>query len=591
MKCCYLLLGIIILVSVTVLTAQAQQSPWPMFRHDDHHTGRTNYTGPATPTVYWTFQANDGIASSPSIGHNGTIYIGAGGYYGGGGDSSLYAINPDGSLKWQFKTDRSGPPADAAGIFSSPAIGANGVIYVGSLDGHLYAIEDSITYGNLKWKTSFGNMPVYSSPAVKVNGTIYVGSLNFNFYALDPEGTVIWTYPTNWCVFSSPAFGPDGIVYVGSKDHHLYAFRDSIGTGALEWSYPTGVFYDGHLVDCSPAVGEDGTIYFGTDPYGAWGQTPVPVDTVFFAVNPDGTLKWIFVMGDGAESSPAIGPDGTIYVGSYDSCVYAIEDMGTEGLLKWKFVTGGPVDASPTVDGDGTIYIGSNDSTLYALNPDGTVKWTFLTEGKIESSVTIDGHGYLYFGSFDGKLYALGSGAPDVGAVSVDMPDSVRISSNYAPAATFRNYRASHMSFEASCTIEGNGDQVYANTIEIVDILDGQAQQELFDAWMVGPDSSVTYTITVVTLLSGDDNFGNDTAISQVYSVPEVAFICGDVDSDGSGPNVADVIYLVDYLFFAGQSPPFLDAADVDASERINVVDLIYIVDYLFWGGPEPQCP
>ena len=567
----------------------AQQSPWPMFRHDARHTGRTNFSGPATPSLHWTFQANDAITASVSLGHNGTIYVGAGGYYGGGGDSSLYAINPDGTLKWQFKTGLGNTGDQSAGIFSSAAIGDDGTIYVGSLDGHMYAIEDSITYGKLRWQTNPGNWPFYSSPVIGDSGIVYAGCLNFTLYAFNPNGDIRWYYPTGWCIFSSPAI-VDDVIYVGSKDHNLWAFQDASPYGNIVWTHSVGVFYDGHLIDCSPAIAEDGTIYFGTDPYGAAGETPVPVDTVFFAVNPDGSRKWSFVMGDGVESSPAIGPDGTIYVGSYDSCVYAIEDAGTAGLLKWKFRTGGPVDASPTVDGNGTIYIGSRDSTMYALRPDGSVKWSYLAEGGIESSVTIDGNGYLYFGSFDHRLYALGSGAPDVGPVSADMPAVVVVNSSYTPAATFRNYRAASQSFEATCIIETGGDTVYIDTLPVSVLAGGDSDHLLFAPWTVGPDSGIQYTVHILTILAEDEEAGNDTVAVTLESATEVMFVCGDINGDGSDPDIADLVYLVDFMFAGGTPPPVPEAANVDGTGGIDIADLVYIVDYMFNGGPGPVC-
>ncbi len=68
----------------------------------------------------------------------------------------------------------------------------------------------------------------------------------------------------------------------------------------------------------------------------------------------DGTLRWKFKTGSAVDSSPAIGSDGTIYIGSHDGYVYAINPDGT---LKWKFQTGGPIDCSPAINWDGTIYI------------------------------------------------------------------------------------------------------------------------------------------------------------------------------------------------------------------------------------------
>jgi len=68
-----------------------------------------------------------------------------------------------------------------------------------------------------------------------------------------------------------------------------------------------------------------------------------------------------------------------------------------------------------------------------------------------------------------------------------------------------------------------------------------------------------------------------------------VGALCGNVDGSG-GINVADVIYLLDYLFFDGPAPPVLEAANVDGEVGINVADLTYLVDYLFFGGSEPIC-
>jgi opacity protein-like surface antigen len=69
--------------------------------------------------------------------------------------------------------------------------------------------------------------------------------------------------------------------------------------------------------------------------------------------------------------------------------------------------------------------------------------------------------------------------------------------------------------------------------------------------------------------------------------------IRGDVDYNFSGPNVADLTYLVDYLFRGGPTPPCIEEADVDGNlAGPNVADLTYLVDYLFRGGPPPPaCP
>ncbi|KLO24236.1 hypothetical protein X275_00700 [Marinitoga sp. 1197] len=318
-------------------------------------------------SLEWKFETDDWVTSSPAIGVDGTIYVGNRGgniyvikadgtlkrkyesiYLGIsslaiGIDGSVYfgsgwyirAINPDGSLKWNFKT--------AGGlVLSSPAIGADGTIYVGSDDHYLYAINPD---GSLKWKFKTEGK-IFSSPAIGADGTIYVGSDDNYLYAINPDGSLKWKFETNGSFgLSSPAIGADGTIYVGSDDNYLYAINPD---ESLKWKFETG-----GDVESSPAIGADGTIYVGSD------------DHYLYAINPDGSLKWKFETGGDVESSPAIGADGTVYVGSDDHYLYAINP---DGSLKWKFETGGDVEFSPAIGADGTVYIGSKDGHIYAIN-------------------------------------------------------------------------------------------------------------------------------------------------------------------------------------------------------------------------------
>jgi outer membrane protein assembly factor BamB len=114
-------------------------------------------------------------------------------------------------------------------VFSSPAV-ANGVVYVGSEDGKLYAFNAAGTTNcsgapktcSPLWSASAGTS-VDSSPAV-ANGVVYVGSIDGNMYAFDVgTGGPLWSATTGDVVASSPAVA-DGVVYVGSSDGKLYAF-------------------------------------------------------------------------------------------------------------------------------------------------------------------------------------------------------------------------------------------------------------------------------------------------------------------------------------------------------------------------------
>ena len=234
-----------------------------------------------------------------------------------------------GILKWQFKTGGS--------ILPSPAIGADGTIYIGSDDDYVYALDGQS--GTLKWQFKTGGS-VESSPAISADGTIYVGSDDDYVYALDGQsGALKWQFKTGGSVTSSPAISADGAIYIGSGDDYVYALDGQSGT--LKWQFKTGdvVYYS------CPAIGADGTIYVGS------------YDNYVYALNGrSGALKWKFKTNFYVASSPAIGPDGTIYVGSDDDYIYALD--GQSGTLKWQFKTGDIVFSSPAIGLDGDSLCG-----------------------------------------------------------------------------------------------------------------------------------------------------------------------------------------------------------------------------------------
>jgi outer membrane protein assembly factor BamB len=341
-------------------------SPWPIFRANLKHTGLSPYnTSENDGHVIWTYSTGDDIWSSPTIGEDSTIYVGS-------KDRNLYAIYPNGTLKWKYTT--------GGYVHSSATIGSDGTIYVGSYDDNLYAIYPN---GTLKWKYRTGG-DIASSPAIGDDGTIYFGSKDDKFYALYPNGTLKWSYTTNDGIWSSPAIADDGTIYVGSRDHTIYAFHPD---GTLKWSYTTGGYA------CPPpTIGNDGTIYEGSG------------DHKLYALNPNGTLKWAYTAGDEIWNGVAIDARGNLYFGCQDHKLYALYPNGT---LKWTYTTGNEVIPSPAVGSDGTIYVGSRDHKLYAINPNGTLKWEYTTEGEIyASSPAIGSDGTVYVGSCDNKLYA-----------------------------------------------------------------------------------------------------------------------------------------------------------------------------------------
>ena len=87
-------------------------------------------------------------------------------------------------------------------------------------------------------------------------------------------------------------------------------------------------------------------------------------------------------------------------------CSSALGQELEPGDKIWSFKTGGWV-TSPAIESDGTIYVGSDDNNLYAINPDGSKKWAYATNGVVYSSPAIGSDGTLYFGSDDGYFYAI----------------------------------------------------------------------------------------------------------------------------------------------------------------------------------------
>ncbi|WP_234425718.1 protein kinase domain-containing protein [Streptomyces kebangsaanensis] len=115
--------------------------------------------------------------------------------------------------RWAFRT---------GGIVDSSPVVAGGVVYVGSSDYNLYAVDAAT--GKRHWAFPTSNAVMYSSPAV-ADGTVYVGSRNHNLYAVDAAtGKQRWAFPTDGEVYSSPVVA-GGVVYVGSWDGSLYAVQ------------------------------------------------------------------------------------------------------------------------------------------------------------------------------------------------------------------------------------------------------------------------------------------------------------------------------------------------------------------------------
>jgi outer membrane protein assembly factor BamB len=308
-------------------------------------------------------------------------------------------------VKWTFKTG--GP------IVSSPAI-ADGVVYIGSSDGGLYAVDQET--GQQKWKVMITE-PVASSPAV-AGGLVYFLTYDGVLYAVTADkGDIKWRFATGGerrfeakgihgltpgsqnipdpmdLYLSSPAVA-NGRVYFGSSDGNVYAVDAQ--TGVLDWSFATK-----DVVHASPAIANN-TVYIGS-----W-------DSYFYAIDADsGQERWRFKAGDdpvihnqvGFQSSAAV-VDGTAYVGCRDGHVYALD--AATGNKRWEYSTSQSwVNGTPAVR-DGVVYVGTSDThRFHALDAKtGRMKFTFDSKALIFGSAALAGD-LAYVGAFNGRLYAI----------------------------------------------------------------------------------------------------------------------------------------------------------------------------------------
>ena len=103
---------------------------------------------------------------------------------------------------------------------ATPAIGADGTYYIGSLDG-LYSLNPAT--GAINWH--FTAADVITAPAIGGDGDIFFGDSAGTFYAVHPTGMARFTVPIGIQISGSPAIGPDGTIFIVADDANVYAIE------------------------------------------------------------------------------------------------------------------------------------------------------------------------------------------------------------------------------------------------------------------------------------------------------------------------------------------------------------------------------
>jgi outer membrane protein assembly factor BamB len=323
---------------------------------------------------------------------------------------------------------------------------ADGVVYVGSSDGTLYAYGVGCATGGASctplWKAQTTGL-IESTPAV-ANGVVYVGTIEGDLYAFDAAGVIgcggspktctpLWASKAGTDIAAPPTVA-GGVVYVGSS-YYLYAF-DAAGVSGCtagmgpRMCNPLWMGQTGGSIESSPAVSggvvyvgsEDGNLY-AFDATGVNGCSGAPKTCIPLWTAKAGDPLYYPIV-----SSPAVA-NGVVYIGSYNGKLYAFDAAGVTGCggspktcsPLWTGATGGNIDVSSPAVANGVVYIGSLDRKLYAFgtscNSGGgtcTPLWTGDTGGAISSSPAV-ANGVVYVGSNSDKVHAYAVGCASAG--------------------------------------------------------------------------------------------------------------------------------------------------------------------------------
>ena len=283
------------------------------------------YAFDASGKFKWRFNTGASVFASPSVAADGTVYCGS--------YTSLYALRPDGTVRWSHPV---------GGALSSTSLAADGTIFVGSSEGYVYALNPG---GSLKWryKASDG---VTCAVAVAEDGGVYAATKDGYLNALTADGSLAWRYKvTDSYILAPPVIAGDGTIYIGEYEGNLYALNPD---GTLKWSYAAGYSFVG-----SPVVGEGGTVFLSC------------MDSRVYMFAPDGSPIGSGFLDLEPASIPILGNDGLIYLIDFSGDITA---ANIDGLIVWRYEDAHRPLSNIVMGRDGTLYAGDSGKSVLALN-------------------------------------------------------------------------------------------------------------------------------------------------------------------------------------------------------------------------------
>lgn len=205
-------------------------------------------------------------------------------------------------------------------------------------------------------------------------------------------GTAWATYTGNG--YSSTSIASDGTIYVAGVSSSFHALN---ADGTFKWSKTAALTSSPRS---TPAIGPDGRVYIGSS-----GR--------FYAFTSAGVQKWYFTVSGDVSSSPILNTDGTtVYIGSRGGYLYALNPgtvNSTSATRRWQASVGDMHMTSPVLSANGDTIFTGGGSTLWAINTsNGVARWTYPLGVGMTSSAALSPNGStVYIGAYDGNLYAV----------------------------------------------------------------------------------------------------------------------------------------------------------------------------------------
>ncbi|MDE0687934.1 MAG: PQQ-binding-like beta-propeller repeat protein [Candidatus Poribacteria bacterium] len=369
----------ILLIFLLLFTSHVSFGDWASFRRNPQLTGVADSELPEDPQLLWTFQAADMIESTAAV-VDGTVYVGA-------LDGTLYAIDAQtGEQKWTHQVE--------GAIKASPSV-HNDVVYFGDGGGVFHAVD--INTQETQWRfTTEGEI---ISSANVVGDRVLFGSYDGFLYCLNRgSGELVWKLETEgyvhgtpgiWTQVSSGSDKADNFAIVTGCDSYLRVININDGTQTQQIDL-------GAYVGASPAISQD-RVYCGT--YGTE-ILGVALDT--------GEIAWRYRHPKRRFpffASAALTEDSVI-IGGRDKMVHALSQATGESL--WTYTAKSRIESSAVIVGR-RAFVGTTRGVFIALDiTTGESVWEFATGSSIVASPSVS-EGRIYIGTEDGILYCFGS--------------------------------------------------------------------------------------------------------------------------------------------------------------------------------------